>query len=142
MLLESPDESQGYLKIINVKPYGPHLQQESIVMRYMNHFAIDEGNQFEIIAIHTLKPGYHDRKILWWVEFVRILQAIPINRSDGTFANELHVIWGSNNGFSLDIADLSKLIVENCGYKSAMVSILDMFKQDCITKERFDVNII
>ena len=76
MLIELHDQSKPYFPTIHIKPDGPHLQQESIEKRYINTFATDEGDQFEIIAIHTLKPGYNDSEATLYVELLKISQAI------------------------------------------------------------------
>ena len=39
------------------KKFDPQDQNESIATKYINHFAIDENDQFEIAAFQNLKKG-------------------------------------------------------------------------------------
>ena len=138
--------------------FHPHdyIQHESLGRLYVNRFAIDEEDQFEILGVFRLPPE--------GIEFLtqpeirnEIMKLIQIDRSDGLFPYQLHILWASCTGFHEDIHSLFDLFIKchgslvynnamdySCtsiiahGVKSAMVSILEMTKYDCITKVGFD----
>ena len=140
--------------------WNPHkyIQHESFGRLYVNRFAIDEEDQVEILGVYRLPPEY--------IEFLakpdiqkEIMKNIQIHRSDESFSYQLHILWASCSGFHEDIHSLFDLFVK-CygtfvhdkamdhwrimayGLKSAMVSILEMSKYDCITKVGFDKFIV
>ena len=103
-------------------------------MRYINRFTIDEDDQFEIIAVHTLIPEMNDSDEIIQEEIDRVVQDIRKNQSDEKVKSPLHIIWASNDGFHKYIDNALRIFIESYGYKSAMVTILQMSKFDCITK--------
>ena len=127
LFIESPDPSK------------PYQQQESIGVRYMNRFTIEEDDQFEIIAVCELKPDTINSPVILQEEINNASKVIQNRRLDGMLINPLHVILGSKNGYGDYIDELSRIFIQRFGYKSAMVSVLEMVKHDCITKERFDL---
>ena len=59
--------------------------------------------------------------------------------SDKIFANQLHMIW-AGSWWSLDATlDNMKHAMKSYGYESAMFSKIFMTKENCITKEQFDI---
>ena len=134
----------------------PYAQHESLGKLYVNRFAIDEEDQFEILGVYPLAP--EDIDCLTKPDINNeIMKAIQIHRSGGTFSYQLHILWASCTGFHEDIHSLFDLFIKchgslvynnamdySCtsiiahGVKSAMVSILEMTKYDCITKVGFD----
>ena len=47
-----------------MKDARPAEQSESIAVRYMNRFAIEEDDQFEIAAIQTLDSEYDENDVI------------------------------------------------------------------------------
>jgi len=65
----------------------------------------------------------------------------PKTFSDKIFSNQLHVIWVCFWwGMSFEeILKKIKRVMKSYGYQSAMVSMIFMTKENCITKEQFDI---
>ena len=70
------------------------------------------------------------------------MQVIPIHRSDETFSYQLHILWASCFGFHEHLDSVFQLCLKFNGVKSAMISILEMSKYDCITKTEFDIFVL
>ena len=105
----------------------------------MNRFAIDEEDQFEILGVYRLPlEGIEFLTKLDEASINSIMQAIQIHRSDETFSYQLHILWASCNGFHEHLDSVFQLCLKFYGVKSAMISILEMSKYDCITKVGFD----
>ena len=62
---------------------------------------------------------------------------------DEFYQNQLHFVWTYGKGFEL--ADPKgkinsiKRTIKKYGYESAIISLIDMSKHNCITKEQFDI---
>ena len=114
------------------------VQPESLGRLYLNRFAIDEEDQFEIRGVYCLTPECMD--FLVELDHDAIMKAFrKIHRSDRMSSYQLHILWASCFGFHEELDSLFKLFITcqlgDCqGAKSAMFSVLEMSKYDCITK--------
>ena len=128
MYIQLPDPDWNQTKFV---------QPESLGRLYVNRFAIDEEDQFEIRGVYRLSPECLD--FLMQLDHDSTMKAIQIHRSDGMSSYQLHILWASCFGFHEELDSLFKLFITcqlgDCqGAKSAMVSVLEMAKYDCITK--------
>lgn len=68
-----------------------------------------------------------------------IFQQIFLRKDDQD--NQLHFLW--TRGFSIEnyskIEPCAKQAMKRYGFESAMLSFIEMWKHDCITKERYEV---
>ena len=103
----------------------PWNHHESMAMRYINYFAIDEDDQFEIAGIFRTSRNC----------------TVHLNEDP---TNQLHLLWagqpyghcGYNLPFEKEVSHLGKMTLYGCD--SAMASLLSMSKVNCVTKERFE----
>ena len=118
--------------------FNPHkyIQHESLGRLYVNRFAIDEEDQFEIRGVYRLP--LEGIKFLTTLHEASINSIMQIHRSDETFSYQLHILWASCFGFHEHLDSVFQLCLKFNGVKSAMISILEMSKYDCITKAGFD----
>ena len=113
-----------------------YIQHESLGRLYINRFAIDEEDQFEILGVYRLPlEGIELLTKLDEASINRIMQVIQIHR---TFSYQLHILWASCFGFHEHLDSVFQLCLKLNGVESAMISILEMSKYDCITKVGFD----
>lgn len=153
MNLEIMQKLKKVLLIENYSWVFPYDQSESIASKYMNRFAIDEDDQFEIAAFQTneFHPpfqidafGNFDSLLgetldeaLKAVENLTKQQNKALNNLfSRDVSNQLHIIMAIQYSDSLQILLMNvKRVLKRFGCKSAMLSIITMWKNNCITKE-------
>ena len=70
------------------------------------------------------------------------MKAIPFHQSDEMSSYHLHILWASCGGFYEELDGMFRFFIKCHGFKSAMVSILEMSKYDCITKVGCDIFVV
>ena len=123
----------------------------------MNRFAIDEDDQFEIAAIQTKEfhppfqiDAFGNFDSLLGETLDEALKAVENltkqqNKAlDNLFSrdvsNQLHMIMAIQYSDSLQILLMNvKRVLKRFGCKSAMLSMIAMWKNNCITKEELDI---
>lgn len=118
----------------------PWSQYESMGTRYINRFAIDEDDQFEIAAI--LRTS---RNCRFYVEedltnenhqnYTKTFNQFYFSKK--FLQNQLHLLWAGYSGKYLPFEKMGGMYLYGC--ESAMATLLSMSKVNCVTKERFDV---
>ena len=120
-------------------------ENESIAMKYINHFAINEDDQFEIAAIKTIYKDTMPLELDQAIEAAENLTKLQIEQSssDENFQNQLHILWAG------DFTDLNfrrikhclDASIHRCGYESALPNSLfthlHLNKVNCETKVIF-----
>ena len=116
----------------------------------MNRFTIEEDDQFEIAGIQTIDYRHRNDetdmldKAIQGIKSYRKALSLP----NEIFANQLHIICtdeyfgGQRPRYMNGYYGLSKNFIraiKRYGYKSVMISRIQMFKCYCITKEQFDM---
>lgn len=114
-----------------------YVQPESLARLYANRFVIDEEDQVEIRGVYRITPERLD--FLTQLDYDSIMEAIPFHRSDEMSSYQFHILWASCGGFYEELDGMFKFFIKCHGFKSAMVSILEMSKYDCITKVACDI---
>ena len=112
----------------------PWSQYESMGTRYINRFAIDEDDQFEIAAI--LRTSRNCRNCRFYVE-EDLTNLWRINYFSKKSQNKLHLLWAGHSGKNSPFEKMGGMYLYGC--ESAMVTLLSMSKVNCVTKERFDL---
>ena len=107
-------------------------------MKFFNRFAIEEDDQFEIQNVYQMKLWNNYRDINFNKEKISgAIREIMKTKQ----LNQIHFIWAGNASFysyKKEIRNYFKKAMKQHGLDSAMLTIIGMEKQNCITKETFE----
>ena len=107
----------------------PFNQYESIATRYINRFAIDGDDQFEIHVFHDEDTYFTERN-----QICEAIEEFIIKAKQGSYdidlRDELKMATKLKTAFQEYLTQLD----HQYNLRSMLLTILTMFKQRCITK--------